>query len=332
MDYKGHICPVCDKAFEKGDDVVVCPECGTPHHRVCYEQNGSCFNLKRHPEGYDYKRECEVNAPESDTLKCSFCDADNPQNSRFCNYCGRPLSNEEFPNSASSKGENGSAPQGGFGTVFVMDPLGGVDPQTDIGSGVTAGEAAKLVKNSTPYFIPQFKQLKEKGRTRFSFVGFIFAGGWMLYRKMYKSGAVVMGMLALLVFASTYISVCHATALQSASELYSSMLGKMMSDYSYSLYTAIGDLFSSLTDEQLAVCIASIAINLLTLAIRVICGICGNRWYYKHTLKTVSKIKADNCDGEKFNALCNTKGGVNVPLGVVLILCYYIIIYLPVFL
>ena len=31
--YNNCVCPVCKKQFEDGDDIVVCPECGTPHHR-----------------------------------------------------------------------------------------------------------------------------------------------------------------------------------------------------------------------------------------------------------------------------------------------------------
>ena len=30
MDYRGQHCPICGKEFCDGDDIVVCPECGTP--------------------------------------------------------------------------------------------------------------------------------------------------------------------------------------------------------------------------------------------------------------------------------------------------------------
>lgn len=36
MDYRGQHCPICGKEFCDGDDIVVCPECGTPYHRECY--------------------------------------------------------------------------------------------------------------------------------------------------------------------------------------------------------------------------------------------------------------------------------------------------------
>lgn len=332
MDYKGHICPVCNKTFEKGDDTVVCPVCGTPHHRACYEEIGHCVNLNRHREAYDYKRECEVNSPDTDVTVCGFCGAENPQNSRFCNSCGKQLGSVGEASGNASSADSNTTQRGGFGGVFIMDPLGGVNPQEEIGEGVTAGEAAKLVKASTPYFIPQFKQLKEKGKTRFSFVGFIFGGGWMLYRKMYKAGAFFTFVLGLLLFGNLYISVFHKAAVSAVAELYNNMLTSMMSDYSLNLFSALGDFFASLSTEQLVVCIASTTISLLMIALRVFCGIFGNRMYYKHTLKTVRKIKAASSSEQDKDAMLNSKGGVNIPLAIALIASYYIVIYLPVFL
>lgn len=40
--FEGYICPVCMKKFTETDDIAVCPECGTPHHRECYLNNGKC--------------------------------------------------------------------------------------------------------------------------------------------------------------------------------------------------------------------------------------------------------------------------------------------------
>ena len=47
--YTGVHCPVCDKKFTDEDDIVVCPVCGTPHHRACYQQEGRCaFEEQNH--------------------------------------------------------------------------------------------------------------------------------------------------------------------------------------------------------------------------------------------------------------------------------------------
>ena len=46
--YTDEKCPVCTFAFREEDDVVVCPECGTPHHRDCYKDQGHCSHADKH--------------------------------------------------------------------------------------------------------------------------------------------------------------------------------------------------------------------------------------------------------------------------------------------
>ena len=48
MDFTKFHCPVCNSNFTENDDVVVCPDCGTPHHRECYKKIGKCFNENMH--------------------------------------------------------------------------------------------------------------------------------------------------------------------------------------------------------------------------------------------------------------------------------------------
>ena len=57
MEFTEYKCPVCDKQFKKGDDVVVCPECGTPHHRECYEKEGHCHFADKHGADFSFEKE-----------------------------------------------------------------------------------------------------------------------------------------------------------------------------------------------------------------------------------------------------------------------------------
>jgi hypothetical protein len=37
-------CPVCRLPFRSGDEVVVCPRCGVPHHKECWFEHDFCSN------------------------------------------------------------------------------------------------------------------------------------------------------------------------------------------------------------------------------------------------------------------------------------------------
>ncbi len=38
--YYGCPCEGCGKPLTLQDDIVVCPDCGAPYHRTCYEKMG----------------------------------------------------------------------------------------------------------------------------------------------------------------------------------------------------------------------------------------------------------------------------------------------------
>ncbi|MFR9068732.1 MAG: RING finger protein [Faecalibacterium prausnitzii] len=42
--YYGCPCEGCGKPLTLQDDIVVCPDCGAPYHRTCYEKMGLCIH------------------------------------------------------------------------------------------------------------------------------------------------------------------------------------------------------------------------------------------------------------------------------------------------
>ena len=37
-DFTQYTCPVCGREITPSDDIVVCPQCGAPHHRDCWKR------------------------------------------------------------------------------------------------------------------------------------------------------------------------------------------------------------------------------------------------------------------------------------------------------
>lgn len=53
--FANKICPVCKAPFTGNADIVVCPVCGTPHHRVCYSAQNKCALEELHEKGFVWK-------------------------------------------------------------------------------------------------------------------------------------------------------------------------------------------------------------------------------------------------------------------------------------
>lgn len=319
MDYLGHQCPVCKKNFHADDDVVVCPDCGTPHHRSCWEAVGHCYHQDRHAEDFVYSDDDA--SGRSDVIICRSCGKENEKTQFFCKYCAAPLSKEDErgtnqAQTSQTDGMNGM-PFGGNAAAF-MDPLGGVPADEDMGDGVTAGELAKYVKQNTPYFMRVFNNIKSFNRSRFNICAALFSGGYLLYRKMYKIGALLTALQFGMMILSTYISIRYHSEYQTIA----SRAGNAGS------ITQLLEYFSSISKAHAFVLYIPSLTWLLTLVMRIAVGCTANRMYFKHCRQQIVRIKSDATGESPENAL-QTKGGVNMPLAISLLITNLLISYLP---
>ena len=98
--YIGQPCVVCGEAFKEEDDIVVCPDCGTPHHRACYEKLGHCGNEALHEKGEEWtppSQWSEKNEKVYDgegPLRCMRCGTVCRAGTLFCPVCGSPIGSE----------------------------------------------------------------------------------------------------------------------------------------------------------------------------------------------------------------------------------------------
>lgn len=320
MEYKGIKCPVCGIEFQDGDDIVVCPECGTPHHRECYEIENRCANEDRHSEDFSFGDDTETDGEsyESEDVICPRCKSVNPKGSFYCSRCGFPLGMDNTANAQN--------PQGNPNFSRVFDPMAGVNPEEDMGEGVTAGEISKFVQNNTPYFIRVFNNIKTFSKGRFNFCAFLFSGGYLLYRKMYKIGAVITAVMLLLWTAELYIHYCTPAGMK--------MIGLMENYYNSAANStaAFQELYKGILSldftSQLLLGLMYLS-SIAQFVLRIVIGIKANRIYFKHCKAQISEIKRDNPNpAEEIQA----KGGVNTAIAISFLVVYFIIEFIPFFL
>ena len=345
IDFTGVKCPVCGKPFTADDDIVVCPQCGAPYHRECYEKEGQCIFTGLHEAGKEWTPPAPPKPPQPEPgpaeikdRECPVCGSLNSHSSFYCNRCGSPLTpRPQGPQGAPGFGQNPASqgqphgpgpsyqPYGRYAAPpFVYDPMGGVSPADTLDSGVSFGDASKLVRQNTAYYMPVFRYIKQTGRNKFNFSAFLFSGAWMLYRKQYKYGIIVTALMFLI-----YLLYMAATVFVTTPTL----LGLM----EQAGIDATAGL--ALTNEQLLVLSQLISEDpssylklllpmiclLLMLAVMIFIGVRGNKMYMRHCVSMVRTVKSANLADDPTMTL-DQKGGVNTSVAVCMFVCYFLLV------
>lgn len=177
--YENQKCPVCGVAFKSGDDIVTCPQCGTPHHRQCYEKLGKCANDSLHSKGFVYKR-----SPQPET-----------QNQQEIN---QQQKNPYFipPHGAAKQGDtqqNQNQSQSGYTHIPMGmgsqpgEKAGFVFKNDDKIDGVLLSDIITVIGTNFLKFISKFKKNKKIG---WNWSAFIFGPYYLFFRKMNGPGTL----------------------------------------------------------------------------------------------------------------------------------------------
>ncbi len=336
MNYMGKPCPVCSRTFREEDDIVVCPKCGAPYHRECYEEKGACIfkELHKNHESWQEPQDSYVKSENEETAEdvsiCRRCGAHNPLGAIVCKDCGSFLSREISPGGYVNPNTSNKQPDGtpfGVNSPFTVfwDPMGGVSQEEDF-DGVTGAELSKYVKNNTTYYLPVFKRQKDEHRSRFNFCAFLFTGGWYLYRKQYVKGALLSLLYLAKELGALLISLHFSSPLlKEANAFYSGATYVSFNDYvSWAMkYKSFGDLVLMLLPTLLYGSY---------LVVQIICGLRANKGYYKHSVRKIKMIKDRPHDEPSDTAKeISEAGGTNNAIAWVYLACYLIVYFAPLF-
>lgn len=332
LDYTGIKCPVCGVPFQKDDDIVVCPECGAPYHRACYQKEGTCAFDELHAQGKEWTPPAPPKAPEPSAeikdKECPVCGTLNGHSALFCNRCGASLVGQPYQHS-NRAGQPMPPPYSPYNAYrpaasFSFDPMGGVSPAEMLDDGVTFGDASKLVKQNTGYYMPVFRYMKQTRRNKFSFSAFFFSGAWMLYRKQYKYGAIVTALMFCIYLAYLCVTLfVSAPALMTIMQQVGMDITQGFAPTNEQML-AITELMAQNPMLYLKISLPLLLL-LLMLVVMIFVGIRGNRMYMNHCIRTVRQLKGEIPDGDP-NQTLDAKGGVNVPIAVCMFVCYFILV------
>lgn len=317
MNYYNQKCPGCHKVFTKDDDIVVCPVCGTPQHRECYEKENRCVNYDKHSRDYVWSPKEEANTDNADNgqdyVVCSNCGAKNSSEAFFCGHCAAPLNGSVDEKTDNRKNENPGGQMPFTGIPFAQGFDTAYD-EDEIADNVKLKEAKAYVKTNTLLYSFVFKNIHDRNRSRFNFAAFLFSGGWFLYRKQYGIGIVLTLILAVCMvgYDIGYMALVQFTQTNSIAD-----------------QTDLYNHISSLPLDQALLYVSPLFFRALQYIVMIISGFIGNRCYYKNVVKKVRKTKAQCTNSFEVNKELDRKGGVDRVLGYVLLAGAFVLTLLP---
>ena len=235
---------------------------------------------------------------------CPRCGHRNPEFAEFCSRCGQNLAADDW-SSAPPQGPPvtppyGPAPGGNYSEYApfhmpVIDPYGGIPREEKI-EDVTAEDLALFTGNNAAYYLPKFYKMSKSGtRCIWNWPAFLITPYWLLFRKNYLAGILVLLLNIAKNFVNTYVMLaCILPAIgvgtsATYAELYAGLL-QGMADGKIRLYIWI--LFLTVIADLL---------------IRLLFGLLGNYIYMRTAVARIKKLEASRPDAYK-QALSSTGG------------------------
>ncbi len=239
QEYINKNCAQCGEKFKENDDIAVCPYCGTPVHRSCW--NGHCPNEEKHAEGYDWdkdnaKTEPVINktgAPLENQTVCSICKQPIDDRSVYCPDCGAPmhmkcyLENKGCPNAEHHDGSyyddrNLTTPDGmpkiyidtfdSFADKVKKHPVRDRDTGEPLTCrGVTQAELVHFLGKdyiTTPRYMGLFIKMDKTGKKlAFNLWQGLLMPYYQFYQKMIGPGIILLLLMFILNIPSNFLAL-----------------------------------------------------------------------------------------------------------------------------
>ena len=351
MNYTGMECPVCQTVFQDGDDVVVCPVCGTPHHRHCWQENGGCKNEEKHKDGFIWQMPQNaqpLNQPMPNTANglkiCPRCGEKNAPYEPVCTRCGERLKanrqtvadqmpdydRQPFPGYGDDPNPHNFSP---YQNVYAADArtVYGSDAQID---GIPATEVAEYVQKNSTQYVGTFLEMQEKKtKVKWNWSAGLFSVFWCLYRRMTAMGLAFLAILfSVNLLSSTAVLFVYKSAnpavyeryMEDTNDISAQMQDFMTNGQTYSTDSAVS-LYSDYVQKIVLspINITAVIINIAAvLIVNIILGFFGNYFYKKRIVKDINMLRQVAVDSMTYHMYIRQRGGVSYANVMIPILCY----------
>ena len=192
--YYGCACEGCGRPLTLRDDIVVCPDCGAPYHRDCYEKLGRCIHAPAHRAGYEWSFPYQ----DAQLRTCPSCGERTLRSEPFCRCCGAPMPPEsaEDPNDrrAAQTEQNGSFDYDSFYRQYeqnVTQPMHQnirtAFGQDELIDGIPSSDWSDYIGKAAPVYLNDYSRMQlQNTKVSMSFSALLFGPFYFFYRKAWK--------------------------------------------------------------------------------------------------------------------------------------------------
>ncbi len=336
--HTGQPCFTCGETLLENDDIVVCPDCGTPYHRTCWKKNNCCINTKLHESGESWKPTAAVSETQE---KCPNCGTPNAPEELHCVNCGAALHEPQqtrVPSWESAANDSKSKPSHSetlrsrleetAGQMHMNDTYCGMNQEDTLG-GERLGDVADFVEHNTLYYLPKFRRFHDSGRhISFNFPCLFFPQLYFANRKMWLFALLLTAVMTFLQVPQIALTLQETlpdmiTSFQNPD---STMLSPFYADAN--MTAVLQNMLDKLNAWENIVYNAATICNYARIFVEICLGLLGNYIYYRFVLKRVHKIRSENLPDHTRRTRLRMQGGTNGWLMLGMIVLNYVFLLL----
>ncbi len=331
--YIGQKCISCKEVLKKDDDIVICPDCGSPYHRECYKAEGKCLNTHLHEKGEEWEPETphvehahvspiadgiatapitDVNAPMVNS-ESGFASYQEEYTGRYCKTCGNEVkADDTFCSKCGTKiGENSNQKrvcpscqlENNGDNVFCARCGTPLDMERATSQGGFYGSPFAGFQRIKPDSDIDGNTVEEYT----NYIGGKFFSFIPKFLKFAKQGVKSSFNLWAFIFPQFYFFYRKMNGIGIAA-LIATILLSVPSVFEY-LATA-GIISTSILDNNLFIAVVMV-FYILSMIFKFVCGLFADWLYYSKAKKDIARIKDDTVDNEVRKLNISAKGGTS---------------------
>lgn len=201
--FENKLCPICRAPFTGDADVVVCPICGTPHHRACYLAKGHCGVEEYHAQGFSWNGYLPDETPPPEPRETDPHHAEYPSGTPEA----EPVPEHDFSHEMQSVEE------------YYNSLVKSMNDETRGADGVSMRELTAYAATSTMHYGRAFSAFRKRANGKRIYISMNLCSGlfspiFQFYRKMDLLGLllILLTMVTSLPSLLMYAGVISATA------------------------------------------------------------------------------------------------------------------------